>query len=578
MSCTFVFYNSLSHSYRLHHFSCPIWRKDELGRKALQKKLESFLKMFAAVKGPQQLFKHKILLQIFVSLLANPDARLSNLAFACVSRFKLPYLTPYVDYIHPMLKREGLREAITKFDLSEGSEIVDVEHRLLLVPIVTRILFGRFSSRGGGTNKSSKDSPAARRAAILSFFSGIGNEKGELDYFIYMMVRAFIPRDVSMQHDGVQIDKESLTTLIKSSERITAQELTRIPEKRQEGFLNLLSDVISQIGFGVKPFVGTFVNLLLSICEQTEQAYLTSIRNQLALKNEETSNELTVSDEVQDGEVPGNSRIGRIRSLAFLRLAGMMKKFASTVDFSSHSERLWTSMSTSVTALPQTVINAENTPSLLQLIETISVHHRLIPLLHQSDDAVVAVFKCIAGTTRMKVMFCVLRIIDGLLTDGGTLNDTTVSMNEESMGQSLILQHIHLLITQFTDRLTKESQQIVNLEENIGSNPRASMNRPSKHSPTEGMQLNILCRVSELLVSAEQADDDHIATMNDLCGMLVPLLKFDSHPKQLYVVRTVNSLIPRLSSAEAAMTHFHTLSKVSCIIHSSYCMFIIAFS
>ena len=86
------------------------------------------------------------------------------------------------------------------------------------------------------------------------------------------------------------------------------------------------------------------------------------------------------------------------------------------------------------------------------------------------------------------------------------------------------------------------------------------------------------CRVSELLVSAEQADDDHIATMNDLCGMLVPLLKFDSHPKQLYVVRTVNSLIPRLSSAEAAMTHFHTLSKVSCIIHSSYCMFIIAFS
>ena len=526
--------------------------------------------MFAAVKGPQQLFKHKILLQIFVSLLANPDVRLSNLAFACVSRFKLPYLTPYVDYIHPMLKREGLREAITKFDLSGESEIVDVEHRLLLVPIVTRILFGRFSSRGGGTNKSSKDSPAARRAAILSFFSGIGNEKGELDYFIYMMVRAFIPRDVSMQHDGVQIDKESLTTLIKSSERITAQELTSIPEKRQEGFLNLLSDVITQIGFGIKPFVGTFVNLLLSICEQTEQAYLTSIRNQLALKNEEANT--TASDEVQDGDVPGNSRIGRIRSLAFLRLADMMKKFASTVDFSGHSERLWTSMSTSVTALPQTVINAENPPSLLQLIETISVHHRLIPLLHQSDDAVVAVFKCIAGTTRMKVMFCVLRIIDGLLTDGGTLNDTTVSMNEESMGQSLILQHIHLLITQFTDRLTKESQQIVNLGESIGSNPHASMNRPSKHSPTEGMQLNILCRVSELLVSAEQADDDHVATMNDLCGMLVPLLKFDSHPKQLYVVRTVNSLIPRLSSAEAAMTHFHTLSKVSFIIHSSYCL------
>ena len=44
--------------------SHPTWHKEELGRKFMQKKLESFLVMFAAVKGPQQLFKHKILLQV----------------------------------------------------------------------------------------------------------------------------------------------------------------------------------------------------------------------------------------------------------------------------------------------------------------------------------------------------------------------------------------------------------------------------------------------------------------------------------------------------------------------------------
>lgn len=507
--------------------------------------------MFAAVKGPQQLFKHKVLLQIFVSFLANPDAKLSNLAFGCVLRYKLPYLSPYIEHVQPMLKKDGLRDALTKFDLSEDSEVVDKEHRLLLLPIITRILFGRFSSRGNGA-KSSKDSPAARRAAILSFFSGIGNEEGELNHFIYMMVRAFIPRDVGMTRDSLEISNESLSRLIIASESITSAELSDIPEKRQEGFLNLLSDVITQIGFGVKRFVDTFMSLLLAISEQTEEALVTSIKNQ-ALTDEDADDDESAVDKHD-----GNSRTGRIRSLAFLRLSGLMTKFASSVDFSAHGQRLWKSMSTSVIALPNTVINAENPPSLLQLIETISVHHRLIPLLLQSDDAVVAVFKCIAGTTRVKVMTSVLRIIDGLLTDGGTVNDTTAS--SISTGQSLVLQHIHLLIAQFTNRLTKESQ-IANLDEEIEVG-RSSANKGRTQSPTEGLQLNILCRVSELLASAEEASDEHVSTMRSLCDLLVPLLKFDSHPNQLYLVRTINSLIPKLSSAEATMSHFHSLSKV----------------
>lgn len=137
---------------------CEEWPREELGRKALQKKLEIFLKTFAAVKGPQQLFKHRTLLQMFVSFLSNPDSKLANLALSCVLRFKLPYLTPYAEHVQPMLQKEGLREALTKFDLSEESDMVDISHRLDLIPIVTRILFGRFLSRGNGA-KSSKDSP-----------------------------------------------------------------------------------------------------------------------------------------------------------------------------------------------------------------------------------------------------------------------------------------------------------------------------------------------------------------------------------------------------------------------------------
>ncbi|KAL9183708.1 hypothetical protein ACHAXT_004564 [Thalassiosira profunda] len=528
--------------------SPAMWPREVLGRKALQKKLESFLRMFAAVKGPQQLIKHKVLLHIFVSFLANPDAKLSNLAFACVLRFKLPYLSPYVEHVHPMLKKEGLREALAKFDLSQESETVDAEHRHLLLPIVMRILFGRFSSRGNGA-KSSKDSPAARRAAILSFFSGIGNEAGELNYFIYMMVRAFVPRDIDMRNEGVQTEKDDLVRMIHASERISQEELAAVPVKRQEGFLNLLSDVITQIGFGVKHFVPTFMGLLLALCEQSERALAAS--KDRALPSEAGDHES------KSTEVEANSRIGRIRSLSLLRLAHLFTKFASSLDFAEHGERLWSSTYSSVVALPNTVVNAENPPSLLQLIESIASHNQLVPLLCQSDNAVVSVFKCIAGTTRRKVMDTVLRIIDGLLTEGGTMSDTSVSHHKQSPGQELVLKHIHLLIAQFTNRLTNESQ-IVNLEEDVS---HALAKKGPKQKPTDGLQLNILCRVSELLVSAGEANDEHTATMETLCELLVPLLKFDSHPNQLYLLRTVNSLLPKLS-VDASRSHFHALSKL----------------
>ena len=521
----------------------------------MQSKLGSFLKVFAAVKGPQQLFKHQVLLQLFVALLANPDGKLSNLAFLCVSRFKLPYLSPYVEYILPMLKKEGLREALTKFDLSAGGEIVDAEHRLLLLPIVIRILFGRFASRGSGAKKSSKDTPVARRAAILSFFAGIGNDDGELNYFIYLMVRNFIPNCVDMKSGGLQRSKETLQSLIAESNKITSTELVNIPLKRQEGFLNLLSDVITQIGFGVKFFVDTFMNLLLAISEQTEHALVASIEHQAAKRG--NSEHGCTSDDVD-----GKSGLGRIRSLTFLRLADIMGKFASSIDFSRHGERMWKSMSASVMALPNTVINAENPPSLLRLIETISSHPRLITLLHQSDSAVTAIFKCVAGTTRMKVMHCVLRIIGGLLTDGETLEGAKISSNSDFVGHSLILDNIHLLLAQFTERMGSGCVR-TDCDEDYGASQGARNKSRMQQNPTDGLQLNILCRVSELLVTVEEADTDNIATMETLCNLLVPLLKFDSHPNQLYVMRTVNSLIPKLSSIEALMPLYHTISKVS---------------
>ena len=512
------------------------WSRDELGRKAVQKKLESFLTMFAAVKGPQQLFKHRILLQMFIAFLSNPDPKLANLAFMCVQKFKLPYLMPYVDSVHAMLKKDELRDALAKFDLSVDSNLIDAEHRQSLIPVVTRILFGRFSSRGGKT-KSAKDSPAARRAAILSFFSRMGNSNGELTHFIYMMVRVFIPfRYISDHFDN------STISLMKSIERldsISSDDIETVPLQRQIGFLNLLSDVINQIGFGCIRFVPVFMNLLLTMSEKGQDALGSNIPNrrgsemEIIFYDEENSNE-------QD-----SSNTSRLRTLTFLRLSEILTKFASsTMNFEWAGKRLWRVTSSSLLALPNTVINAENPPSLLRLIESISAQPNLIYLLKQGTDVIPCVFKCIAGTTRFKAMQSVLNIIDNLLQDV-----------VKSIGQPMILGHIHLLISQFHERLQTTITKSENKDEFKDYSERG------RRFNLEGLQTSILCRVSGLLLNDDSRETHHIQTMEDICGLLVPSLNFSTHASQVDLMRTVANFMPRLP-ANSAKLHYHALSKV----------------
>lgn len=511
----------------------------------VQTKFECFLKMFAAVKGPQQLLKHQMLLKMFIGFLSNSDPKTANLAFMCVGKFKLPYLVPYMDAVQPMLKKDGLRESLAKFDLSVDSDSVDAEHRLLLIPIITRILFGRLSSRSAGT-KSSKDSPAGRRAAILSFFSRMGNAQEELTYFVYMMTRAFIvPGHLNYQ---LNTQSGSLASAIKSLNSITKEEIALVSTQRQVGFLNLLSDVISQIGFGVVTAVPVFTNMLLTMSEESQEVFIANATRQ-ALKSEETHDDDESSTQNNDNQA------GRIRTLTFLRLGDLLCKFASAIDFSTYGGRLWKAMSQSLRALPSTVINAENPPSLLRLIENISSHPKLLPLINDSNDVIPAIFRCIAGTTRMKVMNSVLHIIDNLLTEGGT-GGSAQAFGQTHHGESLILGHIHLLIAQLNERIMSKISKC-DEEADI----KEYIEKGQTVSSSEGLQLDILCRVSELLLNDESSCDEHSKTMENLCSLLVPSLKFDTRPNQLHLLKTVANFIPRLSF-NAAKTHYHALSKV----------------
>jgi len=512
--------------------------------------------MFAATNGPQQLYKHKLLFNYFLVTLSNPDEGIAQLALKCFLKFKPDYAMPYAGHLSSLLKKKEFRDTLTKFDLSKREGTVDSQHRRDLIPMIVRILFGRFSSRGSGA-KSSKDSPAARRAAILSFLTALGKNEGELDYFVYMMVRVFIPPHVKMSFSvGTSTSiSPRVEELIESATSIQSDELEMIHCQRVEGFLNLLSDVISQLGFGVKAYVPAFMSLLQTICERTEGMRKLSNSGAYAIGDDDSQG----STADGPGDVSTNAdtlgwqqRVSSIRSLCFRRISDLVLKFASSYDFVPYANRLWTSLHQAIQKLPGTVVNAEKPPSLLYLLESFTARPGLIRLLRQTDDAMIAVFKCISKSSRHQVVAVALSFIENLLTEAGTIEEGVLpSAVEGAVGWQLVQRHVHLLVRQFTERLdsgTPESLQ------------RADTRKETNVAQRE---LDVLCRVSELMV-AEHTEDEDVSVLENLSSLLIPFLNFErkaDENSQRNVLGILERIIPRIRH-DAAMSHLQSLSKL----------------
>ena len=518
-----------------------IWTRDQLGRKMLQKKLVSFMRIFAHVHGMQQLFKHGILLVIFTSFLSNPDPIIAQISLECIIRFKLPHVRPYHEDLKGLLAKGKLRETVTKLSLSRQNGHVDDQHRELLFPIIIRLLFGRLAARGSG-NKSSKDSPAVRRAAILSFLSGLDDSKGELDYFVYIMIRPFVPRSVDMDLSTIgHGDKVHIKDVIKQVHSIASkQEVSLIPSQRQEGLLNLLSDVVKKLGFKIFEYIPTYVKLTLAMLEHTE-----SLRKHSS-EPEIDAIETNGDDEISSSGASG--RTGKIRALCFLRLSEIMSQFAETADFTPFKDEIETIIEPALKNLPSSTINAENAPGLLVLLQTISSHSKLLPLLENYSSAIRAVFQCISDSSNFVVMDCALKFVDNLLTEGGLHDpeEDLIDMTGDRIGLKLVRDHVDLLLSQFAKRLRGSDYY------NPASNQLSSR------------ELSILCHITRFVAGEASSNSQLSETLGTLCNLLVPFLGFSHNIRernQLEILSILGSILSRIKH-EIAFSHLQAFARL----------------
>ena len=108
----------------------------------MQQRLTSILKVFAAVKGPKQLYKQSLLLSIYMALLSH-DTAVAQLAFSCIQTYKLSFLTCFSENLEALFAKGGLREGLLKLVTTLENSEYDRNQRHLLIPLVMRVLFGR---------------------------------------------------------------------------------------------------------------------------------------------------------------------------------------------------------------------------------------------------------------------------------------------------------------------------------------------------------------------------------------------------------------------------------------------------
>jgi hypothetical protein len=138
--------------------------RHKISKKALHNHLEGYLKVFAAISSPKQVFKHHLLFVYFQELLSKTDTSISKLALDCIFSYKLPHISPYQETLKTLLDEKKLRNEIVKLTSSlqdRTNQIVADEHLVITGNLLIRILYGILVSKAVASKKD-KDTQKSR--------------------------------------------------------------------------------------------------------------------------------------------------------------------------------------------------------------------------------------------------------------------------------------------------------------------------------------------------------------------------------------------------------------------------------
>lgn len=539
------------------------WRQKQsfaqLTTKNVRTKFLDQLKLFSTFKNMKGAFAQALLHEFFFDLIMKSDEVISKLALKCLFCFGKKHLWAYKEQLNRIADSTTFREELTNFNISEEAGVVLQEHRPHLLPVLMRLLYSKCVSKKG---RNTGDTVAARRSAILSYLAAL--EEAELASFVELVVRAF---DVKIE---APVAVKAGKAQPKQREHIVDIALESVQPSRILGFLNLLEDLVGQLGTKLAPYVPAIADLLVSILKfnadnSAEDAAAAMDVDEDAAVDEDADNN------AKKPEYSASMR-KQIRMLAYRRLAEVVDTFDHVVALQPWVEATFEISNDAILHLPNAVVGASKASALLDFL--VAVARGAVARTHLTKPLVESVISCLsAGLEAEKsaadkdkastdlarglspeILDSVLQFMASLLDGDEALLAKDI---DDDLSQMLLIAEIPFILDQFVARFHSKSARYA-VERYAGSSKKelVFLCRLSTH----------LGRASQTLVSSKSA--------HDLFQLLLPFLLRNHHPSladKENILTVLAQLVPQLAEPKK---HVLSLSKLlapgpNCIVERS---------
>ncbi|RHY18543.1 hypothetical protein DYB25_002872 [Aphanomyces astaci] len=547
--------------------------------KSVQDKLVSFLHLFKRFTNYKGVYGHELLWSLFYSLLLKADDRLSRGALDCLFAFKPAYLLPYRQPLEDLCNPKTFRDTLTKFKVDRASGTLQDEHRDGVLPVLVRILYAKFITRKG--TRSAKHSLAHRRTTVLAFIVAL--DPDELVYFVDLICRPFHLPSIGGTH--------GFTTQVAHAQAAIAN----VSASKQVGFLNVLEEVVGQLGMKVTKYLPDLLAILTAILghdgvgqihhndalvddddesgvadvvaptqhpvahelvdgdndendddgdeddgndeEKDEQAPLPVVEDEDAADNIDPDEE-----EGEEGEEPllkghhHDSLRKQTRMLTFRRLTQIVDQFDGQYAFHECFQMVFALCHTSILHLPNAMRGAKKPSALLEWLRAVAVSGSVVTEL--TPEIVRSVLSCLGSGAHLNVTIthdvleCVLGFMDGLLTA------------DEALLTSLLLPQLEFVLHQFVARFQAKTAKFIQDKKRQGASSKK--------------ELHFLCRLAPHVGRGGTT----VETAHQLVTLLLPFVTRNhktSPVEKEHVFQVVSGLIPCLDAPHA---HVNFLAKL----------------
>lgn len=200
---------------------------------------KALLGVFSQFGNPKVLYQHEKVYECLLQLMENGDIEIQKLVLKAVLSWKQPGIKAYQENLEFLLDEARFKNELAVF--LQNDELIKSEHRAELMPVLLRLLYGRTISRKGAA--SGRHGLQATRLAVIRNLSI--EDMGE-----FLAIATGKLKDV-------RVGQET------GAERETKFAEPLITVRKQLGFLNMISALISELGNNVSHYMDRVLNPVL---------------------------------------------------------------------------------------------------------------------------------------------------------------------------------------------------------------------------------------------------------------------------------------------------------------------------